>query len=39
MKEVDTMKEDVDVPELVDINYEELKKFLLSKKSWFCKKI
>ena len=26
MKEVDTMREDVDVPELVDIDYEELKK-------------
>ncbi len=38
MKEVDTMKEDVDVPELVDINYEELKKFYCPKKAGFVKK-
>lgn len=38
MKEVDTMREDVDVPELVDIDYEELKKFHCPKKAGFVKK-
>jgi len=32
MKEADTMKEDVGVPELVDIDYEELKNLLFKKK-------
>jgi hypothetical protein len=39
MKEASTMKEDVDVPELVDINYEELKKFHCPKKAGFLKNI
>ena len=38
MKEADTMKEDVGVPELVDIDYEELKKFYCSKKAGLVKK-
>ena len=38
MKEADTMKEDVGVPELVDINYEELKKFYCPKKAGLVKK-